>query len=87
MEFIGSGIITRQGQITLPKAAREALALCRGTTLEFFYTDNLVLIKKRKAPKEIFEELAAKTRQRFKERGITKKDVEKEIAKYRRVKG
>ncbi len=41
---------------------------------------------KRATPLEVFEKLAEKTEARFKKRGITRKDVAKEIADYRKSK-
>ncbi|MEK6982779.1 MAG: AbrB/MazE/SpoVT family DNA-binding domain-containing protein [Candidatus Micrarchaeota archaeon] len=83
MKFGGTGVVTRQGQITLPKNAREEGDFEVGTIIEFFYSDDIVLIKRRKEPKQVFEELAKRTRERFEKEGIKPKDVESAIAKVR----
>lgn len=83
MNFVGTGVVTRQGQVTLPKKARDALKLALGSVLEFFYNDDIVVIKRRAAPAEVFKQLAEETRKEFKARGITRKDVEAEIAAHR----
>jgi len=84
MKTAGTYKITRQGQITLPSEARELLNLKEGDIVDMFYGEDIVLIKKKKEPLQIFEELAAATSRRFKEKGITKEDVENEIKAVRK---
>lgn len=86
MEYGGTGVVTRQGQITLPKKAREALNLALGSFLEFFYTNDLVVIKRRETPGEIFEKTSENIRKRFEAKNITGQDVSKEIQAYRTAK-
>jgi len=84
MEYAGSGVVTRQGQITVPKPIREKIGISLGAVLEFYYNENLIVIKPKHEPKELFKELAAKTRTRFKKKGIKRSDVEHEITKHRK---
>ena len=84
MDYAGSGIVTRQGQITIPKSIRNKIGIEIGSALDFYFSDDLIIIKPKHEPKEIFKELANKTRKRFKEKGIKKSDVEKEIQSYRK---
>lgn len=84
MDYAGSGIVTRQGQITVPKPIRKKIGINLGTVLDFYYNENLIVIKPKHEPIEIFRELAAKTRKRFKRTGIKRSDVGKEISKHRK---
>lgn len=84
MKTAGTYKITRQGQITLPAEAREELHLQEGDSVEMYYSEHLVVIKKRRTPLEVLEELAEKTTKRFRERGITRADVAREIAAVRK---
>ena len=84
MEYGGTSTVTRQGQVTVPKNIRDTLGLDLGSILEFYFTDDLVVIKKRRPPIEVFEELASETRVRFKKKKITKADIAKEIRKHRK---
>ena len=86
MKFGGTGVVTRQGQVTLPKNAREEGEFEVGSVIEFFYSEDMVLIKKKKEPVEIFREIAKRARERFKKHGITEKVIQKEIEDYRRGK-
>lgn len=86
MKAAGTYKITRQGQITLPAVVREALGLSEGEVLDFYYSDDTVLIRKKKAPVEVFRELAEKTRQRFMDEGVTREDVRKAIKEVRKSK-
>ena len=47
MKAAGTYKITRQGQITLPAPIRQELNLKEGQVLDFFYSDDLILIKKK----------------------------------------
>lgn len=68
-------MVTRQGQVTLPKNARQEGEFEVGSIVEFFYSEDMVLIKKRKEPLQVFDELAAKAEERFKKRGLKPSDV------------
>ena len=84
MKAAGTYKITRQGQITLPAEARESLDLKEGDVVDMFYGKDMVLIKKKKEPIQVFEELATVASKRFAERKITREDVEKEIDAVRK---
>ena len=86
MKAAGTYKITRQGQITLPAMVREELKLKEGQVLDFFYSDDLILIRKKRTPLEVFLELTEKTRKQFKERGITREVIAKEIEAVRKAK-
>ena len=79
----GTYKITRQGQITIPASIREDLGLREGDVLDFFYADDVVLIKKKREPLQTFRALASAARKRFKERKLTAADIEKEIQAVR----
>ena len=83
MKFGGTGVVTRQGQVTLPKNARDEGEFEVGSIVEFFYSEDMVLIKRRKEPKQVFEELAKRTRERFKKAGVNPSDVQKAIDRVR----
>jgi len=84
MKNLGSYKITRQGQITLPAEARKELALNEGDTVDIYSSDDLLVIKKRRDPVQVFEELAVKTTERFKRQKITRENVTKEIENVRK---
>ena len=84
MKYGGTSTVTRQGQVTVPKNIRDTLDLDLGSILEFYFTDDLVVIKKRRPPVEVFEELASETRERFKKKQIKKAQIAKEIRKHRK---
>ena len=84
MDYAGSGIVTRQGQITIPKSIRKKIGINIGSALDFYSSEDFIIIKPKHEPKKIFQELAIKTRKRFKERGVKKSDVGKEISKSRK---
>ncbi|MBI2142869.1 AbrB/MazE/SpoVT family DNA-binding domain-containing protein [Candidatus Woesearchaeota archaeon] len=86
MKAAGTYKITRQGQITLPASIREALELEEGQVLDFFYSDATILIRTKREPIEVFRELAAEATKRFKERGVTREDIAKEIKAVRKAK-
>jgi len=86
MEYGGTGVVTRQGQVTLPKKARDSLKLALGSMLEFFYDSNVVVIKRRSPPAEVFERVSSAAEQRFAQRGITPADVENEVKAARKAK-
>lgn len=79
MHSAGNYKMTKQGQIILPKVIIDAMKLKEGNILDFYYSDDIIVIKKKKEPIEVFKELAEITRKRFLEKGISEADVEKEI--------
>jgi len=83
MYSAGTYKITRRGQITIPRPIRKSLKLHEGDMLDFFYLDDMVLLKKKKEPVEVFRSLAEKVRKEFKRKGITRDDVAAEIKAYR----
>ncbi|MFQ6072079.1 MAG: AbrB/MazE/SpoVT family DNA-binding domain-containing protein [Methanosarcinales archaeon] len=83
MHSAGTYKMTKQGQIILPKVIIEEMKLKEGNILDFYYSDDIIVIKKKKEPIEVFKELAKTTRKRFLEKGISEDDVEKEIMAYR----
>jgi len=83
MRYAGSGVVTRQGQITVPKVIRDSSGIDIGTILEFYYNDDMIIVKQKRLPLDVFESLSGKTRERFKREGITEKEVEKEIQSSR----
>jgi AbrB family looped-hinge helix DNA binding protein len=84
MKNLGSYKITRQGQITLPSEARKELGLAEGDTVDIYSTDDLLVIKKRRTPLQVFEDLAKKTTERFKEKKISPQVVSEEIEAARK---
>ncbi len=85
MLYAGSGVITRAGQITLPKPVRKALSLRQGQYVEFFYDEDerVVVVSQKEAPIGLFERLAAKMRPEWERRGITRDDVLAEVKAVR----
>ncbi len=79
MKPAGTYRITRQGQITLPSQAREELDLREGDVVDMFYGSDIVVIKKKKEPIKIFEELSEKVSNRFKEKKLSRLKIQKEI--------
>ena len=83
MKNIGAYKITRHGQITMPVEARDELQLHEGDVVDIYSGAGVVVIKKKRSPSEVFNELARAIRTDFKERGITRKDVETAIQEVR----
>lgn len=83
MRYAGSGVVTRQGQITVPKIIRDSSGIDIGTILEFYYNDDMIIVKQKRIPLDVFESLSRKTRDRFKKAGVTEEDLEKEIQSSR----
>lgn len=79
MRYAGSGVVTRQGQITVPKVIRDSSGIDIGTILEFYYNDEMIIVKQKRTPLDVFESLSRRTRERFKREGVTEEDVENEI--------
>ncbi|PKP57653.1 MAG: hypothetical protein CVT88_05910 [Candidatus Altiarchaeales archaeon HGW-Altiarchaeales-1] len=83
MYSAGTYKLTRSDQITIPDVIRKHLKLHDGDLLDFFYSNDTVLLKKKKEPVEVFRSLAEKSRKEFKQKKITREDVETEIKAYR----
>ncbi|MBN2517689.1 MAG: AbrB/MazE/SpoVT family DNA-binding domain-containing protein [Candidatus Altiarchaeota archaeon] len=79
METAGTYKMTRAGQITIPREIREEMKLEKGSQLDFYYDSDMILIRKKRTPLEVYETLAKKTHERFKRQGITRKDVEEAV--------
>ena len=88
MQYGGSSRITRAGQITLPKHVRNALGLERGEQVAFYYDqeENVAVIRVIEPPIELFERLAARAREQWTKRGITRDEIVDEVRKVRRSK-
>ena len=50
MEYAGGGVVTRQGQITVPKKVRKATGIEVGTVLEFYFNDKMMIVIQRTSP-------------------------------------
>jgi AbrB family looped-hinge helix DNA binding protein len=79
MNNAGSYKITRQGQITIPSEARKLLNLEEGDIVDMYFNNEIIVIKKRKTPATVLEELATKTTARFKKLRITRETISEEI--------
>ncbi len=84
MQYAGSGVVTRQGQITVPKKIRKATGIDIGSVLEFYYNDEMIIVKQKKAPSEAFEQLAERISEKFKVNGITREDVVNAVREVRK---
>lgn len=72
--------ITGKGQITIPKALREALGFRDGDyVLVFPQGQGMRIEKAAVSPLERFEDLAVRTEERFKRQGVTPRDVEEAV--------
>ena len=72
--------ITGKGQLTIPKALRDALNLRDGEyVLLYPQGEGVRLERATVSPAERFETLAARTEERFAEQGVTPRDVEEAI--------
>lgn len=83
MRYAGSGVVTRQGQITVPKVIRDSVGIEIGTIVEFYFNDEMIIVKQKHIPLHVFESLSKKTRVRFERKGLVEKDVEEEIQSSR----
>ncbi len=72
--------ITGKGQLTIPKAMREALNLRDGAYVLLYPQGEGVRLERAAiSPAERFATLSARTEQRFAEQGVTLRDVEEAI--------
>ncbi len=85
----GMWVITRAGQVTLPKALRSALHLERGEHVEFYFEadQRVVILRTKEPPLELFEKLAAKARREWPAKGLTKEEVIAQVKEVRAAKG
>ena len=68
--------ITSKGQVTIPKAVREAMGLEEGDYLVFEPEDDRIIVRRADlAPDEDFETLADRIAERFERYGISRSDV------------
>ena len=86
MKFAGSGKITRQGQVTLPADSRKEMRVMEGDTVEFYTSENLIIVKKKPTPAEIFGTLSNEIGERFRKKGIKKAEILSEIDRQRKEK-
>ena len=47
--------------------------------LEFYFNKEMIIVKQKSIPLDVFESLSKKTRERFERKGLTEKDMEEEI--------
>lgn len=72
--------ITGKGQITIPKALREAIGLQDGEYVLLYPQGQGVRLEKAAiAPLERFDELAARTEKRFEREGVQAETVEEAV--------
>ncbi|MDI6654524.1 MAG: AbrB/MazE/SpoVT family DNA-binding domain-containing protein [Methanobacteriota archaeon] len=85
MEFVR---MSKKGQIVVPKSLREKLGLSPQDKFIAYGKKDYVIFKKVELPslRKEFEEIAEIATTMARERGITEKDIEEEIRKYREEK-
>jgi antitoxin PrlF len=72
--------MTSKGQVTLPKAIRDKMKVGKGDYLLFRVKGKRVELEKVDLSwEERFSKLAQTVEERFKKRGVTKKDIEEAI--------
>ena len=88
MKYGGTSVLTRAGQVTLPKTLRAALALERGEHIAFYFDseEKVVVLRPKQAPLELFEKLAAKARDQWPAKGLTREEVVAEVKQVRAAK-
>jgi len=80
--------VTGKGQITIPKELREAIGLRDGEYVLLYQQGQGVRMEKAIiAPLERFEDLAARTEERFRQQGITEETVAEAIRWARENRG
>lgn len=80
--------VTGKGQITIPKELREAIGLHDGEYVLLYPQGQGVRIEKAAiSPLELFDDLAARTEERFKQQGITAETVEEAVRWARENRG
>ena len=76
--------MSSKGQIVVPKSLREELGLDIGELFAMFGDEDTIILKRIDMPsKKDFDEILAWGEKYSKEKGITKKDLEKAIAEAR----
>ena len=84
MENIDFTRLSSKGQIVVPRRIRERLRLADGEIFLIFGTDDTLVLKRVQKPSVTeFNALLAKSRKLAKEKGLTKKDLERAIADVR----
>jgi AbrB family looped-hinge helix DNA binding protein len=83
--------MSSRGQVVIPQEIRESKGLKDGERFLVYDTEDAIILKrisdlKEKEDMEDFEKTFAKAWKIAKERKITKRDVEREIARYRKEK-
>ena len=82
MEFVK---MSKKGQIVIPASIRAMLKLKLGDKFIAYGKEDYIIFKRIELPslRKEFEEVVTLTTKLAKEQGITEKDVEEEIKKYR----
>lgn len=84
MENIDFTRLSSKGQIVVPRRIRERLRLADGEIFLIFGTDDTLVLKRVQKPSVTeFNALLAQSRKLAKEKGLTKKDMERAIADIR----
>lgn len=72
--------VTSKGQVTIPKPIRELMELQEGDYLVMECDDDRLIVRKAAvSPTEDFDRLAERVARRFRDRGISKREVEEAI--------
>lgn len=80
--------VTGKGQITIPKALREAVGLRDGEYVLLFPQGQGVRLEKAAiSPLERFDDLTVRTEERFKQKGVTAETVEEAVRWARKNRG
>ena len=86
MENIDFTRLSSKGQIVVPRRIRERLRLADGEIFLIFGTDDTLVLKRvQKTSVPEFNTLLAQSRKLAKEKGLTKKDLERAITDVRRA--
>jgi len=86
MENIDFTRLSSKGQIVVPRRIRERLRLADGEIFLIFGTDDTLVLKRvQKTSVTEFNALLAQSRKLAKEKGLTKKDLERAITDVRRA--
>lgn len=84
MENIDFTRLSSKGQIVVPRRIRERLRLADGEIFLVFGADDTLVLKRVQKPSASeFNALLAQSRKLAKEKGLTKKDMERAIADVR----
>lgn len=84
MENIDFTRLSSKGQIVVPRRIRERLRLADGEIFLIFGTDDTLVLKRVQKPSTAeFNKLLTRSRKLAKEKGLSKKDLERAIADVR----